>query len=88
MTGCVCFAGARRRDRYRTVGAGGMGGGDSAVLQPLGQDPHAVTVPAGLQGAAKGAGLNGRSAEPRVPPPPTTGAAVLAGNARGHVRLG
>jgi len=48
------FTDPRRRGGHSSVSADSLGRCDSSVLQSLGQDTHAVTVPARLQGATQG----------------------------------
>jgi len=48
------FADPRRRGGHSSVSADSLGGSDSSVLQSLGQDTHAVAIPARLQGATQG----------------------------------
>lgn len=54
------FPGTWCGDRNSPLGAGGVGGSDRALLQQVGQNPDAASLPAGLQaGAAQSAGDGG-----------------------------
>lgn len=54
------YAGPRCRNRHSITRIGCVGGSDRPFLQSMGQNPHAVALPARLQtGAAQGAGDGG-----------------------------
>lgn len=59
ISGAVSI-GSRRRSRNRSGSAARVGRGDSAVLQSMGEDPHAASISARLQAGTAESARHGR----------------------------